>query len=185
MTIGNSNMKIQQTPIPGVLIIENDLFPDDRGVFWESFQKEKLVAEGFPQNFQPVQINFVKNNQVGVLRGIHAEPWEKYVSVITGTATGVYVDLRKGDSFGKVVYVELKPGVAVFLPAGIGNSYQTTEDNTYYVYAVSGHWKAGEKYIGVSPFDPTLAINWPIGKDKALLSEKDALLPGLSEITPL
>lgn len=177
-------MNIRQTAIPGVLIIENDLFPDDRGVFWENFQKEKLVASGFPEYFQPVQINFVKNLQAGVLRGIHAEPWEKYVSVITGNAVGVYVDLRKGEGFGKVVTVELKPGVAVFLPVGIGNSYQTTEENTYYVYAVSGHWKAGEKYIGVSPFDETLAINWPIGKGKALLSKKDAVLPGLSEIIP-
>lgn len=177
-------MKILQTEIPGLLKIETDIFPDERGVFWESFQKPKLTEQGLPEDFNPKQINFVSNTKAGVIRGIHAEPWRKYVSVIKGKAQGVYVDLRKGEGFGKVVYIDLVPGVSVFLPVGIGNSYETLEDDTYYVYAVDGHWRAGERYVGINMFDEKLNIQWKTKKESAIISEKDKVLPGLVEVGP-
>ncbi len=175
-------MKLTETKIPGLLIIESDTYPDERGEFWEMFQQEKLVSLSFSEAFLPKQINFVKNTKAGVLRGIHAEPWDKYVSVITGNAVGVYLDLREGNTFGHFETIDLKPGISVFIPQGIGNSYQTTLPDTYYVYAVNGHWKKDQKYIGVNPYDPSLNISWPIDKAKVVLSEKDSALPNLNEI---
>src|SRR3989344_5776623 len=111
-----TEFKIKQTAIPGLLEIDISLVEDDRGYFQEKFQKEKLVAAGFPESFVPVQQNISFNKEVGVTRGIHSEPWEKYISLVAGKAFAVYVDLRPGENFGKKVSVMLTPTKAVFVP---------------------------------------------------------------------
>lgn len=170
-------MTIENTKIPGLLIIHNDVHADDRGFFVEKFQKAKLIELGFPEEFNPVQINSVFNERAGVLRGIHAEPWEKYVSVANGKAFAAYLDLREGQGYGAVVTVELNPETSVFIPRGVGNSYQTLEPNVNYLYAVNGHWQPDLKYIGVNPFDTELNIAWPISKEESVVSDKDKALP--------
>ena len=85
-----------------------------------------MLALGLP-DFGPVQNNISFNDEVGVTRGIHAEPWDKFVSVATGRVFGAWVDLRDGPSFGAVYTCEIDPSVAVFVPKGVGNAYQTLE----------------------------------------------------------
>lgn len=92
---------ITSTPIPGFLRIDVTVHGDNRGWFKENWQREKMVALGLP-DFHPVQNNISFNDQIGVTRGIHAEPWDKFVSVATGRVFGAWVDLREGPSFGTV-----------------------------------------------------------------------------------
>ena len=113
------------TSVPGLLKIDLDLHLDGRGWFKEGYQSAKLSAQGFPP-FEVVQSNVSFNAEVGVTRGIHAEPWDKYISLAHGRAFAAIVDLREGPTFGRVETVELHPGNALFVPRGCGNSYQTT-----------------------------------------------------------
>ena len=113
-------LKVTETEIPGLLIIDLPVHGDNRGWFKENWQREKMVAAGLP-DFNPVQNNISFNASVGTTRGIHAEPWDKYVSVATGRIFGAWVDLRAGESFGKVVTVELGPDTAIFVPRNILN----------------------------------------------------------------
>ena len=136
---------ITTTPIPGFLRIDLTVHGDNRGWFKENWQREKMVALGLP-DFQPVQNNISFNDEVGVTRGIHAEPWDKFVSVATGRVFGAWVDLREGPSFGTVYTTIIDPGVAVFVPKGVGNSYQTLEPNTAYTYLVNDHWSPDARY---------------------------------------
>ena len=176
-----TELKVTETEIPGLLIIDLPVHGDNRGWFKENWQREKMVAAGLP-DFNPVQNNISFNASVGTTRGIHAEPWDKYVSVATGRIFGAWVDLRAGESFGKVVTVELGPDTAIFVPRGVGNSFQTLEENTAYTYLVNDHWSAdavsGYSFLNLA--DETVAIDWPIDLAKAELSEKDRNHPRLN-----
>ena len=151
---------ITTTPIPGFLRIDLTVHGDNRGWFKENWQREKMVALGLP-DFQPVQNNISFNDEVGVTRGIHAEPWDKFVSVATGRVFGAWVDLREGPSFGTVYTTIIDPGVAVFVPKGVGNSYQTLEPNTAYTYLVNDHWSPDARYTFLNLADETAAVDWP------------------------
>lgn len=179
-------LAVHTTEIPGLLVIDIPQHGDNRGWFKENWQREKMVAAGLP-DFGPVQNNISFNATAGTTRGIHAEPWDKYVSVATGRIFGAWVDLRAGESFGKTVTVELGPDTAVFVPRGVGNSFQTLEDNTAYTYLVNDHWSADAQgeYSFLNLADETVAIDWPISLDQAELSEKDKNHPRLAEVEPL
>lgn len=175
------------TDIPGLLIFDVTYVGDERGYFQEKFQRAKLIEAGMPESFQVVQNSLSYNKEAGVTRGFHAEPWDKYISVITGKVFAAFVDLRKGDSFGKVVTVEITPTKAVFLPEGVGNSFQTLEPDTYYLYSVSAHWSADnyDKYCFANLGDPEIGIEWPIPLDNAIMSDRDRNHPMLKDVTPL
>jgi dTDP-4-dehydrorhamnose 3,5-epimerase len=143
-----------------------------------------MEALGLP-HFEIVQNNFSFNAEKGVTRGLHAEPWEKFISVSNGRVFGAWVDLRKGDSFGKVLTMELTPDKAVFVPRGVANGYQTLEENMTYAYLVNAHWSPDTKYTFVNLFDPELGIDWPISQDQAIISEKDAGHPLLKDVAPM
>lgn len=180
----NQELKIHETAIPGLLEIDLPVHGDNRGWFKENFQQAKLQALGFPTEFEVIQNNISFNNEKGVTRGIHAEPWDKYISMAYGTVFGVWVDLREGDNFGTVVSFKLSPKKAVFVPKGVGNAYQTLEPNTAYTYLVNAHWSPDAKYTFVNLFDPELTINWPIAQKSAILSDKDKQHPLLKNVTP-
>ncbi len=177
-----TEFKIKETEIPGLLEIDVSLVEDERGYFQEKFQQAKLIAAGFPKDFLPVQQSLSYNKAAGVTRGFHAEPWEKYINIITGKAFGAYVDLRPGPSFGKIVTIQLNPTKAVFLPRGVANSFQTLTSDVYYSYLVNEHWTPEAKYQAVNLSDPEININWPINLNDAIISEKDKNLPMLKEI---
>lgn len=178
-----SELKVREIEIPGFYVIDLVVNGDNRGWFKENYQKEKLEALGLP-SFNIVQNNFSFNSEKGVTRGLHAEPWEKYISVANGKVFGAWVDLRAGNNFGKVFTLEITPEVAVFVPRGVANGYQTLEENITYTYLVNEHWYPQAKYTSVNLFDDSLGINWPIKKEQAIVSEKDKLSPLLKNINP-
>lgn len=176
-----SELAVHETDIPGLFEINLVLHGDKRGWFKENYQKAKLEALGLPA-FTIVQNNFSYNEEVGVTRGMHAEPWEKYISVANGKVFGAWIDLREGESFGKVHTCEITPDKAVFVPRGVANGYQTLTPNVTYTYLVNEHWTADGKYTSVDLFDETAAIAWPIARDKAIVSEKDTKNPPLKDV---
>lgn len=177
-------LRVETTPIPGLLVIDLTVHGDSRGWFKENYQREKMEALGLPR-FEVVQNNFSYNEEKGVTRGLHAEPWEKFISVANGSVFGAWVDLRQGDTYGQVFTTEITPDKAVFVPRGIANGYQTLTPNLTYTYLVNAHWSAEAQYTFVNLFDEDLAIKWPISKDQAIISEKDAKHPKLKDLKPL
>jgi len=177
-------LAVKTTNIPGFYIIDLVVHGDNRGWFKENYQKQKMEALGLP-TFNVVQNNFSYNEEVGVTRGLHAEPWEKFISVANGRVFGAWVDLRKGDSFGHTLSIEITPDIAVFVPRGVANGYQTLEPSVTYTYLVNDHWSADSKYTFVNLFDPELHINWPIAEDKSIVSDKDKMHPLLKDVIPM
>lgn len=177
-------LAVRPTEIPGVFIIDLVLHGDTRGWFKENYQKEKMEALGLPA-LEVVQNNFSYNEEKGVTRGLHAEPWEKFISVANGSVFGAWVDLRKGESFGKTLTLKITPDIAVFVPRGVANGYQTLEEKVTYTYLVNDHWSPDTKYSFVNLFDESLGIDWPIPETDAIISDKDAQHPLLKDVTPM
>ncbi len=177
-------LAVQSTPIPGLLLVDLPVHGDARGWFKENWQREKMGAAGLP-DLAPVQNNVSFNDAVGTTRGIHAEPWDKYVSVATGRVFGAWVDLREGPSFGAVFTAELDPSRAIFVPRGVGNAYQTLEADTAYIYLVNDHWSPEASYTFLNLADETVAIPWPIPLHSVAISGKDREHPRLAEVTPM
>jgi dTDP-4-dehydrorhamnose 3,5-epimerase len=173
-----------ETPIPGLVVFDLPVHGDSRGWFKENWQREKMVAAGLP-DFGPVQNNVSFNDAIGTTRGIHAEPWDKWVSVATGRIFGAWVDLREGPTFGAVYTTELDPSKAIYVPRGVGNSYQTLEPDTAYTYLVNDHWSPNAEYSFLNLADETVGIDWPIPLEQVEISEKDRSHPRLAEVTPV
>lgn len=179
-----TDLSVETTPIPGLLVVRLPVHGDARGWFKENWQREKMVALGLP-DFGPVQNNISFNGSRGATRGIHTEPWDKFVSLATGRIFGAWVDMRAGESFGTTFHLEVDPSVAVFVPRGVGNSYQALEDGTAYTYLVNDHWRPGVAYPALHLGDETAAIPWPIPLDEAEISEKDHHNPRLGDVVPM
>jgi len=179
-------LRASQTPIPGVVLFDIPVHGDNRGWFKENWQREKMLALGLT-DFGPVQNNISFNESAGTTRGIHAEPWDKYVSVATGRVFGAWVDLREGPSFGAVFTTILDPSTAIFIPRGVGNAFQTLDDATAYTYLVNDHWsaEAQDKYTFLNLADETTSIPWPISLENAELSDKDRNHPRLANVVPM
>ena len=179
-----SDLSVKETIIPGFYEIDLVVHGDNRGWFKENYQRAKLEELGLP-HFEIVQNNISFNAEKGVARGLHAEPWEKFISVANGRVFGAWVDLRKGDSFGTVLTIEITPEKAVFVPRGVANGYQTLEENVAYTYLVNEHWSPEAKYTFVNMQDPELSINWPINITDKLISDKDKHHPLLADVIPM
>jgi dTDP-4-dehydrorhamnose 3,5-epimerase len=187
MAVPTTEVTGRETEIPGLLIFDVTSVGDERGWLQEKYQRAKLVAAGLPETFQVVQNSLAYNKEKGVTRGFHAEPWDKYISVATGKVFVAYVDLRSGDGFGKVVTLEVDKNKAVYIPRGVGNSYQCLTDDVYYLYSVNQHWseEAYKTSTSVNLADPAIGVNWPIPLDQATLSERDRNHPQLKDIEPM
>lgn len=172
----------EATAIEGLHLIRTKVVDDDRGAIREFLRPSALAALGLPA-LQPRQINLTAT-RAGAIRGVHAEAMHKLVGVAEGEAFGAWVDLRPGPGFGQVVTVSLVLGVQVLVPPGVGNSFQAITD-CQYLYCFDQEWIPGMAGACVHPFDPELAIPWPISVDQtdpALLSAKDAAQPWLAEV---
>lgn len=182
----SKQLKATSTPIPGVVLYDLPVHGDNRGWFKENWQREKMMALGLP-DFSPVQNNISFNEKAGTTRGIHAEPWDKFISVATGRIFGAWVDLREGESFGAVFTAELDPSQAIFIPRGVGNAFQTLEDDTAYTYLVNDHWSADAQgqYTFLNLADESADIAWPIPLEQAELSDKDKAHPRLNDVVPM
>jgi dTDP-4-dehydrorhamnose 3,5-epimerase/reductase len=177
-------LRANKTPIPGLLVWELSVHGDNRGWFKENWQREKMVAAGL-RDFGPVQNNVSFNNAVGTTRGIHAEPWDKLISVAAGRIFGAWVDMRSGPTFGVAFTVELDPSRAVFVPRGVGNAFQTLEPNAAFIYLVNDHYSPDAEYTSVNLADETVAISWPFPLERAELSAKDRAHPRLADVDPI
>ena len=179
-----TDLTVVEAAIPGFFVVTLPVHGDQRGWFKENYQKAKLEALGLPA-FDIVQNNVSYNVERGVTRGLHAEPWDKFISMANGRVFGAWVDLRKGDSFGQTLTLELNPGTAVYVPRGVANGFQTLEEHVAYTYLVNAHWSLEAQYTFVNAFDPALGIDWPIGHDQAIFSDKDAGHPLLKDVIPM
>lgn len=178
-------LKKIETTIPGLEIYDLTVLGDNRGWFKENWQREKMVAAGLP-DFEPVQNNFSFNSKRGTMRGIHAEPWDKFISVGTGSFFGAWVDIREDSpAYGTVFTATIDPTKAIFVPAGVANSYLTLEDNVLYSYLVNDHWHPDASYSFVNATDPALNIDWPIPSAEWEMSEKDKNHPPLKDALPV
>jgi dTDP-4-dehydrorhamnose 3,5-epimerase len=181
----NQLLVSESSSVPGLLHIMLVINGDDRGWFKEQYQEEKLRQAGFPSGFTPIQCNVSSNKSAGVLRGVHGEPWNKYISLTRGQIFVAIVDLRKGENFGKVQTYTLTPGDALYIPKGCGNSYLTLSDDVDYCYLVDAHWSADAQYCAVNAGDPALGINWPMAIEQTNRSAKDLAHPLLKDVTPM
>ena len=181
------DLSVAETGIEGLKVVDLAVHGDSRGWFKENWQRAKMTALGIP-DLRVVQNNISYNDKKGVTRGIHAEPWDKFISVARGSVFGAWVDLREGSAtFGKVYTTVLDPSKAIYVPRGVGNSFQALEDGTAYTYLVNAHWSAELKktYTFVNLADPELGIEWPIPLSACELSEADKHHPMLKDAIPM
>ena len=181
------DLAVAETGIGGLKVVDLAVHGDSRGWFKENWQRAKMTALGIP-DLRVVQNNISYNDSRGVTRGIHAEPWDKFISVARGSVFGAWVDLREGsETYGKVFTCTLDPSKAIYVPRGVGNSFQALEDGTAYTYLVDAHWSLELKktYTFVNLADPELNIQWPIPLEQATVSEADKNHPMLRDVVPM
>jgi len=173
-------MTFKETSIPGLILVEPKVFRDDRGYFLESFNRKTFSEAGIIAEF--VQDNQSLSNR-GTLRGLHgqADPFAqgKLVRVIQGRVIDIAVDIRKNSStYGQHVSVELTGDnfKMLWIPPGFLHGFSTLEDNTIFTYKVTNLYDRTSE-IGVKWNDPDLNIDWGIGENEAILSDKDQILP--------
>jgi dTDP-4-dehydrorhamnose 3,5-epimerase len=171
-------MKIIPTEIPDVCIIKPRVFTDDRGYFFESYNREKFLESA-------LDLNFIQDNESrsmkGVLRGLHFQQYPsaqgKLVRVMRGAVLDVAVDIRKkSPTYGKWVSIVLTGDnkYMYWIPEGFAHGFLTLEDDTVFFYKCTNVYnKASEGSIRWN--DPDLNINW--GTDNPILSDKDKIAP--------
>lgn len=176
-------MKIVDTKLPNVKILEPDVFGDHRGWFMETWSQKKLAALG-------ISLNFVQDNQSftakkGTLRGIHFQNGEwsqaKLVRVVAGAVIDVAVDLRKGSpTYLQWVGVELSAENKrqLLIPRGFGHGFVTLTDDVEFVYKVDNDYnKESDRSIRFD--DPQIGVDW--GVSDPVLSDKDKNAPLLKD----
>jgi len=175
-------MKVLETSIPGLLILEPRVFGDDRGFFMETFHAKKYADAGIPGPF--VQDNFSRSAR-GTLRGLHfQEPQAqgKLVQVLAGAVYDVAVDVRRGSpTFGKWEGVELSAQNRrqLWVPPGFAHGFCVLSDSADFHYKCTALY-APETERAIAWNDPDLAIAWPLS-GPPLLSPKDAAAPRLQD----
>jgi dTDP-4-dehydrorhamnose 3,5-epimerase len=177
-------MKVIETELPGVLILEPRVFRDDRGYFVETWNASRYAEAGLPERF--VQDNLSYSTR-GVLRGLHYQhprAQGKLVSVLQGAVYDVAVDIRRGaPTFGRWVGVELSAenGRQLYVPEGFAHGFAVLGDEALFVYKCTAPYDpAGEGSILWD--DPDLGIAWPLATPR--LSGKDAAAPRLRDVAP-
>ena len=170
-------MRILKTDIEGVLIIEPQLFEDERGYFFEAFN-ERAFAE-----LTGIETRFVQDNESrsvkGVVRGLHFQlpphVQSKLVRVVRGAILDVAVDIRRGSpTFGRYVAVELSEHNhrQLFIPRGFAHGFSVLEGDAVVEYKCDNYY-APEAEGAIRWDDPTLAIDWRIAHNEAIVSAKD------------
>jgi len=174
-------LDIQKTKLPGVVIISPRRFGDDRGWFSETWNKHALAQIGIDLDF--VQDNHSFSAQIGTVRGLHYQSpphaQDKLVRASRGRILDVAVDIRKGSpTFGQWVTEELSAqnGKQLLVPVGFLHGFATLEPDTEVQYKCTDYY-APECDGAVRFDDPDIAVNWELGTNRAVLSDKDAIAP--------
>ena len=180
-------MKITKTKLEGVVIIEPDVFGDNRGFFMESWNKKKMAEAGLDYDF--VQDNHSKSTVKGTLRGIHFQKGDKaqakLVRCVKGAVLDVAVDLCKNSpTFKQWVGVELSEEnkKQLLVPRGFGHGFVTLTDDVEFLYKADNYY-APEADAGIRWNDLEIGVEW--GIENPILSEKDKKNPFLKDCTEL
>ena len=178
-------MEIRPLRIADAFEITPRQFPDDRGVFLESYRGDRL-AEVIGHRPEIVQTN-VSVSSRGTVRGIHfadVPPSQaKYITALSGSLVDYIVDIRVGSpTFGQwdSVLLDTIDRRAVYLPEGMGHAFAALEDNTTAMYLVTAPYTPSREH-GIHPLDPEVGLLLPEGMETPLLSPKDAEAPSLAE----
>lgn len=177
-----SDQFVKTTSIPGLLVFERPLVKDERGFFKEIFHLDEL-EEALGYEFKPVQANH-SQSLTGVLRGLHAENWNKLVYPLTGKVFVAIVDIRpESETFAKVETFTLDDSNrhALFIPKGLANSFCVLEGTVNYLYLVDAYYD-GTDTRAIAFDDPDLNIAWPI--ENPIISERDRENPRLRDLFP-
>ncbi len=177
-------MPFIKTELPGLLVFEPNVFEDSRGYFFEAYNEEQFQQEG-------IDIRWVQDNQssstYGVIRGLHYQlpPFDqtKLVRVLRGKILDVVVDIRKGSptfgkSFSKVLSAKNKR--QLFIPKGFAHGFSVLSEKAEVLYKCDGFYNK-ESEGGIIYNDPALEIDWRIPAEAAIVSEKDKILPTLTD----
>lgn len=179
-------MKLLETPLKDCFILEPSVYKDERGLFYESYNKKRF------NEVTNRSIDFVQDNQssssYGVIRGLHFQTGEfaqsKLVRVILGKVLDVVVDLRKdSETFGQQFSIILDDvnHKQLFVPKGFAHGFITLSERSVFSYKCDNFYDKDSEN-GIIYNDATLSINWHLPKEDFIISEKDILLPTFKEI---
>lgn len=174
-----------KTQIEGVYIIEPEVFADERGYFFESYNEAEFVKNGIPNRF--VQDNQSKSSY-GVVRGLHSQQGEhaqaKLVRVLEGKVLDVAVDFRKeSPTFGQHVSVELSAENKrqLFIPRGFLHGFSVLSEEAVFAYKCDNLY-CKESEFSIRYDDKDIGVDWLVPADKIIVSEKDKVAPFLKDI---
>jgi dTDP-4-dehydrorhamnose 3,5-epimerase len=168
-------MKLIETALLGVVILEVPIYRDSRGQFQETYNERRFLELGLRIDWKQDNLSFSHKD---VVRGLHYQlihPQAKLVRVVSGAVLDVAVDIRRNSpTFGKHVSVELSAenGRALYIPEGFAHGFTTLTDGAWFSYKVSDFYEpSGDRTILWN--DPELAIQWPVSAQDAIVSAKD------------
>lgn len=178
-------MKIKETYISGLLVVEPQVFGDSRGYFFESFNAAKFAE------LTGIDTQFVQDNEsrssYGVVRGLHMQlpphAQAKLVRVVEGRVLDVAVDLRKDSpTFGKHFAIELtgENYLQVYIPKGFAHGFSVLSETAVFQYKCDGYYAPASE-AAIAWNDPDLGIDWKLPSEDAVLSDKDRNHPSLKE----
>jgi dTDP-4-dehydrorhamnose 3,5-epimerase len=179
-------LEVTPTAIPDVKVLLPKAFGDARGTFSETWNAQRFAEHG-------IKLNFVQDNQswsapAGTVRGLHFQSspkaQDKLVRVLRGRILDVAVDLRRASpTYGKWVAEELSAQnrKQLLIPIGFAHGFCTLEPDTEVMYKVTDFYSPAHDF-GIAWDDPDLAINWPVRKDQAVLSDKDTRQPAFKSL---
>lgn len=177
-------MAIIETPVPGLLVFEPTVFHDERGYFFESFNRRVWAEAGVETDF--VQANQARSTR-GVLRGLHYQvapmAQAKLVRVVEGQVLDVAVDLREGSStYGQWygIHLSAENKRQLFVPRGFAHGYVVLSETAEFVYQCDNYYSKAHEG-GLRYDDPALRIDWGFDLSRVIVSEKDINLPFLGE----
>jgi dTDP-4-dehydrorhamnose 3,5-epimerase len=177
-------MNAKETGLPGVLILEPDVFSDERGFFLETFNSKRYKNNGIQGPFVQDNISFSKK---GILRGLHfqyPQSQGKLVQVLSGRVVDVAVDIRVGSpTFGHWVSEILSDANhrQMYIPPGFAHGYCVTSETAVFSYKCTDFYNP-QTEGGIIWNDPDLNIDWPV--TEPVLSSKDASYPRLKDLRP-
>jgi dTDP-4-dehydrorhamnose 3,5-epimerase len=177
-------MEVTKLDIPGLLIIKPDVFEDQRGFFFETYNIKRYKDQGIDADF--IQDN-LSRSAYGVIRGLHYQlaPYSqaKLVQVLKGKVLDVAVDLREDSpTFGQHYSIELSEEnkLQFFIPEGFAHGFSVLSEDVLFSYKCNNLYNKGAER-GISYNDPALGIDWKIPSGSELVSHKDSILPSFKE----
>jgi dTDP-4-dehydrorhamnose 3,5-epimerase len=177
------HVRVVETALPGVLLVEPDVHADARGRFAESWNRERYAAAGICEDFTQDNLSV---SHAGVLRGLHLQgrghEQAKLITAVRGAVFDVAVDVRRGSPhFGRWVGCTLSEenGCQLYIPGGFAHGFAVAGGEAVVMYKVTGSRDAGSE-LAIAWDDRELAISWPVAAP--LLSERDRLAPPLRDI---